>query len=238
VYDTDLNKLLYFHNGWRHFSLWQADSGGNLYYNPGKVTIGAGSDTSAFDAVLNISGTAAGRAIHSYTITTDSNLVPAYAFEGYGIIELKGDSAEWRVDSAIVLESGKFFLNSNTLILYNGDTLALRAVNGKLIANSSQWGKVRWFIKENTGNYSLPFCNDSLNEVSIGFEVIDAGTGEDAYLEFSTFWTDATETPNNIPHPPDLIYFQEAAATIDSNWQKIADRYCLPPPSVPQGGFL
>jgi len=82
VYDTDLRKLLYFRNGWRHFSLWQADSSGNLYYNPGKVAIGAGSDTSAFDAVLNISGTAAERAIHSYIITTDSNLVPAYAFEG------------------------------------------------------------------------------------------------------------------------------------------------------------
>lgn len=189
---------------------WMTNSGAKIYVAP--------------NAAVNVQGNMlhdTASVLHNYgTVRTDVT-------KTFGTIQLNGDKAKWEIDDSLILQQGKFFLNGNSLVLYNADTLALKAVDGKLVANNANWGKVRWFIKENTGNYLLPFSNDSLEDISIQFEVVDAGTGEEGFLEFSTFGTLATDSPNNDLHPPDMIYFQEAAATIDSNWQKIADRYWL-----------
>lgn len=65
VFDTDLNKLLYYHNGWRDMGLWSTrdSTSGNIFYpasggtgSGGKVAIGAGSDTLPLDATLTVLG--------------------------------------------------------------------------------------------------------------------------------------------------------------------------------------
>jgi len=154
------------------------------------------------------------------TLKTDS-------LKNAGDILLTGNAAQMIIDSGMILQKGVLQLSSNKLVLLNGDTNALQVTEGKLIAEDSLWGKVVWHIGENTGKYKVPFVNDSLQDVGIEFEVIDAGDGSDGYLEFSTFETVATDSPNNAIQPPDMLYFQEAAATVDSNWEKIADRYWL-----------
>jgi len=149
--------------------------------------------------------------MHNYgTVKTDVT-------KTYGTIELKGDSAEWRVDSAIVLESGKFFLNSNTLVIYNGDTFALQATDGKLIAENPNWAKVRWHIGEGTGRYVVPFGNDTAN-VPMEYEITEAGDGL-GYVIFSTFATNN----NNEPLPNDLG--NEGARMITTTPLKITDRF-------------
>jgi len=74
VYDTDKNRLLYFYNVWKDLGLWSSDSL-DIYYSPGKVAIGPGSDTSQFNATLNITGK---RGIYASVVSDDDS--PAYEF--------------------------------------------------------------------------------------------------------------------------------------------------------------
>lgn len=76
VFDTDLNKLLYYHNGWNDFGLWvlRDSTSGNIYYT-GKIAIGPSSGTDTIPASLNISGTAG---IYA-SVHTDTSR-PAYFF--------------------------------------------------------------------------------------------------------------------------------------------------------------
>jgi len=167
----------------------------------------------------------------SNTVIVNYGKIKVMEMENKGKIELKGTAASIIIDSTLILEKGKIFLNANKIMLNNPDTAALLRTNGYLIAEDSLWGKLVWKIGEAPAGwkYVVPFVNDSLEDVGMEFQVVEPGTGEGS-IEFSTFGTVATDSPNNAVQPPDMIYFHEAAATIGSNWQKIADRYWLTKP--------
>jgi len=81
VYDTDLNKLLYYHNGWKNLSsVWSSrDTSGSIFYDGGKIYIGPGSatDSMPWPSVLNIFGTSPGISTH---IIPDSGQYGAHHF--------------------------------------------------------------------------------------------------------------------------------------------------------------
>ncbi len=69
IYDTDLDRLMYYRSSWNDFGLWATrDSmSGNIYYNDGKIGIGPGMDTLPMPGSLNIQGDAG---IVSFVTTT------------------------------------------------------------------------------------------------------------------------------------------------------------------------
>lgn len=83
VYDTDLNRLLYYHNdGWKEFGLWSTrdSTSGNIFYSGGRVLIGAGADTAETGGLpvgaLHVLSNASG--IISYTV--QDSFFPANQF--------------------------------------------------------------------------------------------------------------------------------------------------------------
>jgi len=176
----------------------------------GKITISGGAMTVKGKMLMDTASVIQ----NSATLKTDS-------LKNAGDIRLTGNAAQMIIDSGMILQKGVLQLNSNKLVLLNGDTNALQVTEGKLIAEDSLWGKVVWHIGENTGKYKVPFVNDSLQDVGIELSVIDIGNGENGIIEFSTYKTQS----DNFPKPYELLRYPFASAGVDSHALKIADRY-------------
>ncbi len=153
--------------------------------------------------------------IHNYgTVKTDVT-------QTYGTIELKGDSSEWRIDSVILLEKGKLLLNENSLIIYNSDTFALQADSGKIVAEDSSLGKVKWFIGESVSKYTIPFINNNENDLAFILQVDTAGIGNaSSYFSVSTYPTDFI----NSPFPPPVNFINNVNA-VDRFWEVHIDSF-------------
>lgn len=189
---------------------WMTNSGAKIY-------VGAKGAVNVEGNILHDTASV----LHNYgTVRTDVT-------KTYGMIELKTDSGQfqltkWEIDSILFLEDGKFILNDNTLIVNNADTAAIQANYGKIIAEGSSRGKVQWHIGENTGKYSVPFGNDSLEDLSVIIEIDSAGIGVGSF-EFGTYGTDTLHAPK----PAEIQPYRYASADIDTYAAKIADRFWL-----------
>ncbi len=152
-------------------------------------------------------------AIHNYGyIRTDTA-------RSAGALELKGAHSRLEINSALQLDDGTLRLNGNTLLLHNGDTAALQAGNGKIIEDTL-WGKIIWSIGANTGRYVIPLAGgDTLDDLTVEFEVLKAGDGIHGALTFATFRTGN----DNLPYPG--VFDEDASRFLDSNQLLIADRY-------------
>ncbi len=160
----------------------------------------------------------------SNTVIVNHGTIKVTEMQNQGNLELKGTAASIIIDSTLVLEKGKILLNANKIILKNADTVALQRVAGYLIAEDSLWGKVRWLVgEEDTGKFIIPFFTDSLEDVSMEFEILQAGEGANGYLEFSTY----TTPNNNNPKPTDLNEYPYASENIKNSALKIVDRFWI-----------
>ena len=123
------------------------------------------------------------------TVIENKGVIKTDSLRNSGDIRLTGSASQLVIDSGIVLEDGVLRLNSNKLMLLNSDTNALQVTEGKLIAEDPSWGKILWHVAENTGVYKIPFVNDSMEDVTMEFEVTEPGDGTGGYFEIRTYAT-------------------------------------------------
>lgn len=115
------------------------------------------------------------------------------------------------------------------LLLLNADTSAMQvAPLAGIKTENPVSGKVVWRIGEvEAGSkYVIPFVNDSLEDVGIELEIVEAGIGN-GYFEFITYATDT----NNMHYPPVMYasYFKNPDDIVNRFWSIEAKNYTVVP---------
>jgi|GEM_PF-870078 len=172
----------------------------------GKITISGGAMTVKGKMLMDTASVIQNNA----TLKTDT-------LKNAGDIRLTGNAAQLVIDSGMILQKGELQLNSNKLVLLNGDTNALQVTEGKLLLGDSLLGSVVWNVADNTGKYVVPF-SDSLGDVFVELKILQAG---DSLGQF-TFSTYQTEN-DNAPLPAAMG--DDAARMILETPLKITDRF-------------
>jgi hypothetical protein len=121
----------------------------------------------------------------------------------------------------------QLILNTRELIVFNSSPTAIAANAGYIISETDAsvgYGKVKWMIGNNTGNYTFPFGNSITSSyLPVSFNITTAGAGTNGFLSLATYPTLTSSAPNNRPLPTGLSslmnhFGMENAANVADRW--------------------
>lgn len=170
-----------------------ATTGGVVRLDGGSQSIGGTEPTNFYNLVT------AGSA-HK-TMDVDANV--------YGVLDLNPRSLR---------------INTNTLFIENAATAAITGA-GKVISEtppSAGYSRLKWKIGTATGTYNIPFGTDAATpaNLTVGYQIIAAGTPSSSYKTFATYGTDAYNTfdetsyPNITPGPYPASAWSDLPTTV------------------------
>ena len=136
-------------------------------------------------------------------------------------------------DGMLKCNSHLLWLDGNRLVVNNASTLAINNGLGGIVSETdfaSGYGEVQWNIRENQGNFEIPFRTATGAEITQTLRVIVAGTNanDSGYITTATYPTAVALAPNNRPLPNGVGHSnneygrENASHLIDRFW--VADR--------------
>ena len=121
-------------------------------------------------------------------------------------------------------------LNGHTVEINNRLTTGITERGGGVISESNAtegYGVVQWNIRNESGNYSVPFVSRAYQPIPYGFNIQTAGvsSSDSGSLSVSTHPTDPTSAINNRDLPPGTTNTLNEYGR--ENAHKLVDRYWL-----------
>jgi len=108
------------------------------------------------------------------------------------------------------------------VVVDNSNSNAITASGGGKINSEGEFNKLRWNIQNGTGNYSVPFANNSDESVAVVLTISSAGSADGA-VDFSTYPTEV----NNLPLPSGVNSIAHVDANIPADGSRVFDRFWL-----------
>jgi len=134
------------------------------------------------------------------------------------------------------LGARSLLLNSNRLIVNNDQTWAITTSGGGIVSEtdaSSGYGEVQWNIRDQTGDYTIPFQSIAFAAIPYTLEANSPGSqaSDSGNVLISTYPTNTTANPNNRNLPTGVSntlneYGREnAEKMVDRYWVVLSDGY-------------
>ncbi len=128
----------------------------------------------------------------------------------------------------LICSNKRLWLNNQTLTINNSATNAITQTTGGIVSetdNTLGYGTVEWVIRNNTGNYTVPFQTVLSNAIPIQFVVSSAGVSvsDSGYVSISTYPTTTNALPNNRVLPTGVTNTMNEFGR--ENAAKLLDRY-------------
>lgn len=128
------------------------------------------------------------------------------------------------------------WLNSKILVVNNAANNGITSTTGGIVSEtdfSAGYGTVQWNVRQNTGNYILPFVTQAGQAFGYGLNITTMGSqaADSGFFTVCTYPTNPAANPNNRPSPNTITNtFNEYGM---ENAMLMADRFYI----VGSGGY-